>query len=91
MQIPLILYANGSDGIQAELVSDGMCQSMGVSRKLMLMQLNHDLLRRVHPDDEAWMTRSIEDFLRKTSDFDVIFRNRRSGEDGYRMVHAVGR
>ena len=88
--IPLILYVNASGEIRAELVSDGLCRVAGADRDAIVERLNDNLLHWVHPDDEEWMSRAIDNFFRKLSSFDVVFRNRIGHEGGYHMVHALG-
>ena len=90
--LPMALCTLADGKIRAELVSDGFCESFGLSRGDMHELLRGGMYEYTHPDDMAMLMTNTDDFLSRRRDtLDVVFRTRRSPGEDYIMVHTVSR
>ena len=71
------------------LVSDGFCEMVGLDREHAMAWFKEGQFERLHPDDVGRVVRVSVDFANHRSGYDLIFRTRH--EDGYHIIHAVGR
>ena len=71
------------------LVSDGFCELVGLDREHAMAWFKEGQFERLHPDDVGRVARVSIDFANRRSGYDLIFRTRH--EDGYHIIHAVGK
>ncbi len=91
-QLPLMLCSVVDGHTHAEVVSDGLCRRFGMGREELYAALRAGLQNCTHPDDAAWLHTNTEDFInRRREELDVVFRDRSSPDEPYKMVHAVSR
>ncbi len=71
------------------LVSDGFCELVGMNRERAMAWFREGQYERIHPDDVGRIVRISKEFAAHRSDYDLVFRSRH--EDGYHVIHAVGK
>ena len=90
MLTPLAYYQVKDDGLVALLVSDGLCELMGVEREKLLSILTTSRLELLHPQDAAKTVAAMKAFVRKEGFYDQIYRTRYARGSMYHYVHSYG-
>ncbi len=90
MLTPLAYYEAKDDGLVALLVSDGMCELMGLERDNLVEVLSRARLELLHPQDAAKTVAAMRAFSRKEGIYDRIYRTRYARGDMYHYVHSYG-
>ena len=85
-----VVYDQLIDGkVVPLLVSDGFCELVEMDRAQTMDWFREGQFERLHPDDVGRVKRVSEDFIRRVSGYDLIFRSKH--RDGYHVIHAVGK
>ena len=90
MLTPLAYYEAKDDGLVALLVSDGLCELMGLEREKLVEVLSRARLELLHPQDAAKTVAAMRAFSRKEGIYDQIYRTRYAHGDMYHYVHSYG-
>jgi len=90
MMTPMAFYQAVDDGLVALLVTDGLCEMMGLEREKLIDLLTRCRLEMLHPQDAAKTMMALKAFLRKEGFYDQLYRTRYAHGDSYQYVHAYG-
>ena len=90
MTTPLAYYEAKDEGLVALLVSDGLCEMMGLDRERLVELLSRSRLELIHPEDAGKTVEAMRAFVRKEGVYDQIYRTRYAHEDSYHFVHSYG-
>ena len=90
MLTPLAYYALRDGRMVPLLVSDGLCEMVGLERGKLLELLSHGRLELLHPEDAGKTVDALQAFLRKQSVYDQICRTRYAHGEIYHYVHSYG-
>ncbi|MCR5154706.1 MAG: bifunctional diguanylate cyclase/phosphodiesterase, partial [Lachnospiraceae bacterium] len=89
--IPFAIYQFVDQRIHTLIVSQGLCDIMQMSKEDVYYLFDHDMYRDTHPDDMARVANASYRFATMGEDYDVVYRTRESGGNGYNYVHAQGK
>ncbi|SFB15757.1 HDIG domain-containing protein [Acetitomaculum ruminis DSM 5522] len=84
--IPMAIYQYLGKSLVTLLVTDALCKSMNKPRKILINQMNENLLRFVHKDDIDKIIAEIDNVVMFGEDFDVTYK----APDGERYINARG-
>jgi diguanylate cyclase (GGDEF)-like protein len=90
-KIPFAIYQLIDEKVVTILVSDGMCEILGMSREDSISLMNHDLYRDTHPDDIARVSEACYKFAKGEGELNIVYRIKDNKIGKYVMVHATGR
>ena len=93
--IPLMFMTLDEDGNpRPVLMSDGILNyhhlSRDVAKKYFGTGNLGSFFEKIHPDDASKVKVVGEEFLKTHGEYDIMFRTRHGGEDGYHMINAFG-
>ena len=88
MRIPFAMYQYLNGKIVPVLVSDGLCDQMGMAREKLIKLLEAGQYETMHPDDAGRIRRVSKGFAEHKNNYDVFFRSRHG--NSYHFIHAVG-
>lgn len=91
MCIALAVYELSDNKVKTVLVSNGLCEMMGVDRGQLTQQFDTDMFQNVHPEDVEKMANIGYRFAREGGIYDVTYRIRLYGKDEYRLLHTIGK
>ena len=87
--VPFVVYQFENEKVVPLLVSDGFCGLTGLDRPKAMQLLEAGQYSRIHPDDAGRLVRVSDDFAHHRGAYDQLIRCRH--EDGYHLIHAIGR
>lgn len=87
--LPIGVFQLVNDKVVTLLVSDGLCEMLGVGRLELVEHYNSNMFKNVHPDDVEHLSRVGYAFAREKGKYDVIYRTRFHGE--YHKLHVIGK
>ena len=91
MRAPLAVYQYVNKQVVTIALSAGFLTLFGYTDPVQAYyDMNHDMYRDTHPDDIAGIAEAAVRFATEGGDYDVIYRSKAAGSDGYRLIHAVG-
>lgn len=90
MMTPLAFYQVEVGGFAALLVSDGLCELVGLERPKLIELLSHGRMEMIHPQDAEKTRASLRAFFRKEGSYDRIYRTRFANSSMYHYLHAYG-
>ena len=91
LPIPMAFFQDVEGAAVALLVTDGLCRLMKAERGKLTALLNDGLLERVHPDDVGRLSRTVTEFARHRSGYDVVYRGRYGEDPDYTYIHSLAR
>jgi signal transduction histidine kinase/CheY-like chemotaxis protein len=91
LQAPLGVYQYVGGKVVTLLVSDGLCAFQGESRDVLTRHFDDRMFEKVHPDDVQMLAQMAYKFAIQVGKYDVVYRSRLYGQEGYRYVHAVSK
>lgn len=91
LSIPLAAYKLAGERIITLLVSDGLCELVGISRKKLMQHFDSNMFGNVHPDDVETLAQIGYRFAKEEGSYDVIYRTKLYGKEEYRYVQTVGK
>ena len=74
MRIPFAMYQYLNRKIVPVLVSDGLCDQMGMNREKLMKLLAAGQYESMHPDDAGQVRRVSKGFAEHKNNYDVFFR-----------------
>ncbi len=92
LQHPLAIYQRINSRVVAIVLSDGFCELFGYeNQEQAYLQVNHDYLRNIHPDDVERTKAEVSRFSKEGGRYDTIYRYRSDNEATYKVIRAVGK
>ena len=88
VSLPLVFFQNIDGQNVPLLVSDGVCDMLGVTREQMMSEQTGSKFDRVHPEDAGRISEAVHSFWKKESNYDVIYRVRYA-DNTYHYIHSV--
>lgn len=90
-RVPFAIYQFIDKRVVTVVLSDGFCELFGYDdRGQAYYDMDNDMYKDAHPDDVARIADAAFRFATEGGDYEVIYRTRDRGDDGYRIVHAMG-
>ena len=90
--VPMAIYRLEEGQVRCETVSAGFVEFFGYpDADEAIRVMNGDMFRDTHPRDIARVEEEAFRFATEGGAFETVYRSKRPGTPGYRLVHAVGR
>lgn len=89
--LPLGAYQFINNKVVTLLVSEGLCELVGMTREMLMEHYNMNMFGNVHPDDVEMLANLGYRFATKEGPYDITYRTKLYGKEEYRYVHAVGK
>lgn len=90
--IPFAVYQFIDRRVVTLVLSEGFMGVFGFTdRDEAYDVMDHDMYRDAHPDDVSRIADAAFRFAVEEAPYNVVYRTRRPGESGYRIVHAFGK
>lgn len=90
LNIPMAIYQFIDKRVVTLLVTDGLCNMMGVKRDEVLRILDNDMYRDTHPDDKARVADAALKFASGGDSFDCVYRTKSHLTGDYVIIHSHG-
>ena len=90
LNIPMAIYQFIDKRVVTLLVTDGMCNFMGMSREDVIDNLDNDMYRDTHPDDKARVADAALKFASGGDSFDCVYRTMSHLLGEYVILHSHG-
>ena len=92
MAVPFAVYQFVDMRVVTLALSQGFLELFGYDDHATAYDdMNNDMYRYTHPDDVAHIADAAYRFAVEDSSYDVVYRTRKPKDNGYRIVHALGR
>ena len=89
--IPFAMYQFVDKRVVTLLLSKGFLEMFGYEDKAQAYyDMDNDMYKDVHPDDAARVADAAVKFATEGGRYDVIYRSKAPGVDGYNIIHAQG-
>ncbi len=90
LNIPMAIYQFVNKRVVTLLVTDGMCNIMGMKREDVVTLLDNDMYRDTHPDDKARVADAALKFASGGETFDCVYRTIAHSIGDYIILHSHG-
>ena len=90
LNIPMAIYQFIDKRVVTLLVTDGMCNIMGMNREAVITLLDNDMYRDTHPDDKARVADAAYKFASGGDSFDCVYRTLAHALGEYVILHSHG-
>ena len=90
MRLPIAFYQNIDGKLRPLLVSDGFCELLCLDRDRLIRHQEGSTFDFIHPEDVGGIAKAVSGFMKRTGNYDVIYRARFDITDNYHFVHSVG-
>lgn len=91
MKQPIAVYQFIDKRVCTLILSDGFCELFGYDdREKAYYDMDNDMYKDTHPDDVARIADAAFRFATEGGSYDVIYRTKIKGAEGYRIIHARG-
>ena len=90
LNIPMAIYQFVNKRVVTLLVTDGMCNIMGMKREDVVTLLDNDMYRDTHPDDKARVADAALKFASGGETFDCVYRTIAHSIGDYVILHSHG-
>ena len=88
---PLAVYQFVDKRVVTLALSNGFCKLFGYADQSQAYgDRENDRYKSTHPDDIARISEAALRFATEGGTLDVVFRSKKDGDDGYRIIHAIG-
>ena len=91
LPIALAVYQFLNDKVITLLVSDGLCDMMGMNRQALVSFFDRSMFAGVHPDDVQMLADLGYRFATQGGTYDIVYRARHQNRDGYQLIHSIGK
>ena len=92
MAVPFAVYQFIDKRVVTLALSDGFCKLFGYDdKRAAYNDMDHDMYKYTHADDVTRISDAAIKFAVNKSDYNVIYRSRKAGENGYHIIHATGK
>ena len=88
LRLPFGFYKEENGVIHPILVSDGLCELLGMNRDQLLSHQKGSTFDLIHPDDVGRISKAASSFRSKKSSYDIIYRARIRAT--YHLIHSAG-
>ena len=90
LNVPMAIYQFIDKRVVTLLVTDGLCNIMGMERNAVVKLLDNDMYRDTHPDDKARVADAAYKFASGGESFDCIYRTLSHALGEYVILHSHG-
>ncbi len=90
LNVPMVVYQYIDKRIVTLLVTNGMCNLMGMPREEIINLFDNDMYRDAHPDDKARVADAALKFASGGDDFDCVYRTKSKRLNDYVIIHSHG-
>ena len=90
LNVPMAIYQFIDKRVVTLLVTDGLCNIMGMERNAVVKLLDNDMYRDTHPDDKARVADAAYKFASGGESFDCVYRTLSHALGEYVIIHSHG-
>ncbi len=87
--VPFAIFQFMEDRVVTHLITDGLCEIVGLSREQAYDLMSNHIYDNDHPDDVARVGNAALEFASGKKDFNIVYRTKTP--DGYHILHARGK
>lgn len=87
--VPFAIFQFMEDRVITHLITDGLCEIVGLSREQAYDLMSNHIYDNDHPDDVARLGNAALEFASGKKDFNIVYRTKTP--DGYHILHARGK
>jgi HD-GYP domain-containing protein (c-di-GMP phosphodiesterase class II) len=91
MNIPFAIYQVANESVETVLVSDGLCEMVGASRKQLIDEHDNGIYGSIHPDDREVVNKIEKNLLQAKGKYNVYYRAKLCGRNEYRFIQMDGK
>ncbi len=89
--LPLGVFQFINDKVVTLLVSEGLCELIGMTRERLMEHYDKNMFGNTHPDDVEMLAKIGYRFATREGSYDITYRTKLYGKEEYRYMHAVGK